>query len=125
MTSVRTREWGGLERELLRLLREQAAPVSARQLQDLFAEPVPAYTTLMTALTRLERKALIVRVEESPRKVRFSIRRSDGQDVSVSMMSALDEAGDRQAALLAFAGNLDDDDVALLRSTFAQKRRKR
>lgn len=125
MTSVRTREWGGLERELLRLLREQAAPVSARQLQDLFAEPVPAYTTLMTALTRLERKALIVRVEESPRKVRFSIRRSDGQDVSVSMISALDEAGDRQAALLAFAGNLDDDDVALLRSTFAQKRRKR
>jgi len=125
VTSVRTREWGGLERELLRLLREQAAPVSARQLQDLFAEPVPAYTTLMTALTRLERKALIVRVEESPRKVRFSIRRSDGQDVSVSMMSALDEAGDRQAALLAFAGNLDDDDVALLRSTFAQKRRKR
>ncbi|WP_245708800.1 BlaI/MecI/CopY family transcriptional regulator [Ruania alba] len=122
---MRTREWGGLEREVLRLLREQAKPVSARQLQDLFAEPVPAYTTLMTALTRLERKSVIARVEESPRKVRFSIRRSDGQDAGISMMSALDEAGDRQAALLAFAGNLDDDDVALLRAAFAGQRKKR
>lgn len=118
MASARTRGWGVLERELLRLLREQAEPVGARRLQELFDEPVPAYSTLMTALTRLERKDLVVRIEESPRKVRFSARRYDGQHVSASMISALEEAGDRRAALLAFAGNLEDDDVDLLRSVF-------
>lgn len=123
--SVRSREWGGLEREMLRLLREQAAPVSARQLQDLFTEHVPAYTTLMTALTRLERKGAVMRVEESPRKIRFTIRRSAGKDAGASMLSALEEAGDRQAALLAFAGNLDEQDVAVLRSALAGKPRKR
>lgn len=125
MTSARTREWGGLERELLRMLREQEGPVRARELQELFTEHVPAYTTLMTALTRLERKGLVVRIEESPRKIRFTARRSDGQDVGASMMSALDEAGDRKAAMLAFAGNLDDQDVALLRAAFTGNRRKR
>lgn len=125
MMSVRSREWGGLEREMLRLLREQAAPVSARQLQDLFTEHVPAYTTLMTALTRLERKGAVMRVEESPRKIRFTIRRSAGKDAGASMLSALEEAGDRQAALLAFAGNLDEQDVAVLRSALAGKPRKR
>lgn len=125
MTGARTREWGELERELLRLLREQESPVSVRLLRELFADPVPAYTTLMTALTRLERKGLVARTEESARKVRFSAQRSAGQDVSASMMSALDGAGDRQAALLAFAGNLDEADVALLRSAFAGKGRRR
>lgn len=124
MTGTRMREWGELERELLRMLHEQSEPVSARQLQDLFDAHVPAYTTLMTALTRLERKALVRRIEESPRKVRFTAVRSDGHDAGASMLSALDRAGDRQAALMEFAGNLDEQDIALLRSALPGGRRR-
>lgn len=125
MTGARTREWGELERELLRLLREQSEPVSARQLQEHFSGQVPAYTTLMTALTRLERKGQVVRTEQSPRKVRFTASRPDGQDAGASMISTLDQAGDRTAALLAFAGNLDAQDIALLRSAFPDPGRAR
>ncbi|AMG82904.1 MULTISPECIES: BlaI/MecI/CopY family transcriptional regulator [Micrococcales] len=125
MTGARTREWGELERELLRLLRGQGELVSARQLQELFSGPVPAYTTLMTALTRLERKGQVLRIEQSPRKVRFSVPRPDGKDAGASMISTLDQAEDRKAALLAFAGNLDAQDIALLRSVFPDTGRPR
>ena len=125
MTGSRTREWGELEREVMRLLWADQGAVSARQLQELFGEPVPAYTTLMTALNRLERKGLVVREEDSPRKVRFRASRSDGAHTSESMIAALRQAGDRRAALLAFAGDLDEDDTTLLRSAFQHPRPRR
>ncbi|SJN12032.1 hypothetical protein FM113_13675 [Leucobacter sp. 7(1)] len=37
------------------------------------------------------------------------------------MMTALDGAGDRQAALLQFAGNLAEEDLDLLRSALTGK----
>ena len=86
---------------------------------------MPAYTTLLTALTRLEKKGQVIRSGDSPRKVRFQAARSAEDFTSDSMLSALDRAGDRHAALLAFAGTLDDDDVALLKSAFGRKSSKR
>lgn len=122
---TRSRRWGELEGELLRLLQAEGEPVGARHLQGLFSPPVPAYTTVMTALTRLEHKGRVVRVEQSPRKVRFAVARPDGEDAGASMISMLEQTGDRKAALLAFAGNLDAQDIALLRSAFAEERRSR
>ena len=108
----------------MQLLWADDGAVSARRLQELFGEPVPAYTTLMTALNRLERKGLVLREEDSPRKVRFRASRSDDAHASESMIAALRQAGDRRAALLAFAGDLDEEDIALLRSAFQQPRRR-
>lgn len=125
MAGERTRERGELEGEVMRLLWKHVDPMSARDLQDLFTGPVPAYTTLLTALTRLEKKGQVVRSGDSPRKVRFQAARSGEEFTSDSMLSALDRAGDRHAALLAFAGTLDDDDVALLKSAFGRKSSKR
>lgn len=118
MAGVRKREWGGLEEEVMRRLHDQEHPVSARELQATFSEPVPAYTTLMTALTRLEGKGRVERIGDSPRKVSFRPLRSREEEASATMTSALGQAGDRRAALLSFAGNLADDDVAALIDAF-------
>ncbi|PPF87547.1 2'-5' RNA ligase [Pseudoclavibacter sp. RFBJ3] len=120
MTMTRTRERGELEGQVMLLLWENEGTLSARELQARFSEPVPAYTTLMTALTRLEKKGRVVRSGPSPRKLRFAATRSDDQHAGDSMRTALDKAGDRQAALLSFAGNLSSDDVALLRKAFGE-----
>lgn len=118
MASIRTRARGELESEVMRLLWEENQPVGAHDLQKKFADPQPAYTTLMTALSRLEKKGRVVRSGDSPRKVRFIPSRSDEEYASETMMTALGEAGDRRAALLAFAGNLNDEDLDLLRASF-------
>ncbi|RGE21462.1 BlaI/MecI/CopY family transcriptional regulator [Leucobacter sp. wl10] len=118
MPGVRKREWGGLEGEVMRRLRERDRPVSARELRASFSEPIPAYTTLMTTLTRLEAKGRVERVGDSPRKVSFRPVRSSEEEASETMTSALERASDRRAALLAFAGNLADDDVAALMDAF-------
>lgn len=94
--------------------------MSARELQALFSEPVPAYTTLMTTLTRLKGKGRVERVGDSPRKIKFRPLRSSEEEASETMTSALEQAGNRRAALLAFAGNLDDDDVAALMDAFGE-----
>ena len=118
MAGVRKREWGGLEEEVMHRLHEQEQPVSARELQTTFNEPVPAYTTLMTVLTRLESKGRVERIGDSPRKISFRPSRSSEEEASETMTFALEHAADRRAALLAFAGNLADDDVAALMDAF-------
>lgn len=113
--TARRRAWGALEDEVLRLLRAQERPVSAQELRAAFDEGRPAYSTVMTALDRLHRKGLVVREADSPRKVRFAAARPGHEHASSSMLTALTEAPDRQAALLSFAGNLAPEDVEVLR----------
>lgn len=120
MASTRIRARGELETEVMRLLWAESQPVGASELAQKFPAPQPAYTTLMTALSRLERKGRVVRSGDSPRKIRFSPSRSDEEYASETMMTALGGAGDRRAALLAFAGNLNDEDLDLLRANFGK-----
>lgn len=118
MAGVRKREWGGLEDEIMQRLHAQESALSARELQAMFSEPVPAYTTLMTALGRLEGKGRVERIGDSPRKISFRPLRSSKEQAIRTMNAALDQAADRRAALLAFAGNLDDGDIAALMGAF-------
>lgn len=105
----------------MRILWDASEPLSARDIQTVFTGHVPAYTTLMTALERLQKKGDVVRSGDSPRKVRFRAARGGDEHVGRSMMTALDGAGDRQAALLQFAGNLAKEDLDLLRSAITGK----
>lgn len=105
----------------MRILWDAPEAMGAGDIQALFTGRVPAYTTLMTALARLEKKGDVIRSGESPRKIRFQAARSGEAHAGRTMMSALDAAGDRQAALLQFAGNLADDDLDLLRSAISAK----
>ncbi|SJM63621.1 Transcriptional regulator, MecI family [Gulosibacter sp. 10] len=120
---MRTRESGQLEAEILRILRTQEAPLSAREIRAAVVGRQPAYTTVMTALGRLEKKGEVVRAAESPRKVRFRAAHSGDEHASRTMLSALEESGDREAALLRFAGHLTDEDAELLREAIRPRRR--
>lgn len=125
MAGERTRQRGELEGEVMRILWEASEPLSARDIQAVFTGHVPAYTTLMTALERLQKKGDVGRSGNSPRRVRFHAVRSGHEHVGRSMMSALDGAGDRRAALLQFAGNLAEEDLDLLRSVVTGKSTRR
>lgn len=122
MTGSRSRGRGELENEVLDILRRHDAPVGAADIQDAFTKPTPAYTTILTALDRLIGKGDVVRHAESPRKMRFSARLSAAESASDSMHRALQSSTDRRAALLQFAGDLDPDDVEMLRSALSKKR---
>lgn len=127
MAGKRTRERGELEREVMRILWESGEPLGAAEIQAVFTGQVPAYTTLMTALDRLEKKHQVLRLEESPRKVKFQAARSEEEHASLAMTTVLDAVANREAALLRFAGNLDSDDLDLLRQAIgdpAQRRRR-
>lgn len=116
MSGIRLRAPGELEAEVLRILRAAQGFVGAREVQDAFATSTPAYTTILTALDRLVEKGEVEREQLSPRRMRFRAARSAAEDASATMRGALDAIEDRRAALLKFAGDLDDDDLALLRS---------
>lgn len=123
MSGTRSRGRGELENEVLTILRGRSTPVGAADIQQAFTEPTPAYTTILTALDRLIEKGEVVRHAESPRKVRFAARLSAAENASDSMHRALKGTDDRHAALLQFAGDLDADDVEMLRKALTKKRR--
>lgn len=123
MAGKRSREPGELEAEVLRILRGFDGPVGARDVQALFGDPRPAYTSLLTILERLRLKGLVEREDLSPRRVRFRAVHSEEESASEAMLEALGEADDRRAVLLHFAGNLDATDVAFLRDALTAKRK--
>lgn len=122
MAGKRTRGPGELEAEVVRILRSHSEGLSAKEIRHLAVGHPPAYTTVMTALDRLEKKGQVVRVTVSERKVRFRAAHSEDEHVSLTMFSALEEASDRESALLRFAGNLEAGDAELLRRAIAGAR---
>lgn len=123
MAGTRSREPGELEAEVLRILRCFDGPVAAREIQARFPEPRPASTTVLTILDRLRVKGLVEREDISPRKVRFAATHTFEEHASEAMLGALEQADDRRAVLLRFAGNLDAADVAFLRDALTSKRK--
>lgn len=115
MAGRRARALGELEAEVLRLLRSADVPLSAKEIVGVFSEPRPAYTTVLTVLDRLQVKGQVDRVVFSPRKLRFRATTTAEESASDSMLTALSTVDDRSAALMMFAGRLDDTDVAFLR----------
>ncbi|MGB3413772.1 MAG: BlaI/MecI/CopY family transcriptional regulator [Microbacteriaceae bacterium] len=120
--SEQPRHRGELEREIMRILWDASAPIDGKEIQSQFQAPVPAYTTLLTTLDRLERKNLVGRSGSNGRKILFQATYSEEERVSSSMLDALQTAADRDAVLLRFAGNLSEEDVALLRAALPKKR---
>ena len=122
MAGDRTRASGALEAEIMRILRASSEPVSAAEVRDACVGRKPAYTTVLTILDRLGAKGMVERRALSPRKVRFAPTQDDAQHATESIRSTLDASTDRRAALLHFAGSLDDADAALLREALRRHR---
>ena len=122
MPGRKTRAQGQLESEIVGVLHRSAEPLGAAEIQEALPGKKPAYTTVLTSLERLVAKGRVRRMALSPRRVKFAPVRSEAEDASDSMLSALATVEDRRAALVKFVGNLDDVDSALLRAALAYDR---
>lgn len=118
------RGYGQLADSVLAVLRAADEPLSAGQVRDRLAGGDLAYTTVLTVLTRLCQRGDAVRLEQSPRKVRFAPAPVTAQDVSDQMQQLLHRGQDRRAVLLRFAGDLDDDDAEALRAALERHGRR-
>jgi predicted transcriptional regulator len=103
---------GSLEREVVAALAGSPTPLSPGQVRELVGTDL-AYTTVMTVLTRLAVKGLVVRTRVGRGYVYGAVL--DAAEITAQRMRRLlDTGGDRAAVLTRFVGGLTDDDERLL-----------
>lgn len=122
MPGVRSRSAGALETLVMRALWSADAPLNARAIQATFEDPAPAQTTVLTVLSRLETKGMVRRRARSPRRVEFEAAVSSAQAHAAHMVEALQNAHDREDALMAFTDNLSDGDLDLVMDAITTRR---
>lgn len=115
---ARVRKSGELEAHVMDILWQAPEALSIREVVAAFPAPQPAYTTVATVLERLRAKNMVTRSGAAGKGYRFTPARSDDEHTSSLMLTALGTSRNREAALLKFAGNLDEGDVELLRKAF-------
>ena len=104
---------GDLERQVMQALWAADAPLTGRQVAAALRADL-AYTTVLTVLTRLEKKDL-VRRDSSARAHVYAPVASREDHVTVLMQQALGQAGDREAALQHFARSMSPEEADALR----------
>ena len=104
---------GDLERSVMSLLWEGNASLSANDVRDQLGEHL-AVTTVLTVLSRLEKKGL-VRRERSTRPHRYSATASREEHTVEMLNEVLGTASDREAVLARFIGGISEDESAALR----------
>jgi predicted transcriptional regulator len=96
------------------VLWETASPLTVRAVSERLTERDLAHTTVMTVLERLAKKGFALR-ERDGRAWLYQAAASREAYVTELMLSALDQAGDRQAALARFARSVSDSEARALR----------
>jgi predicted transcriptional regulator len=109
---------GELERAIMDVLWESAEPMTVRQVSVCLIDRDLAHTTVMTVLDRLAKKGF-VRRERAGRAWRYRPAESREAYVAELMLTALDETGDRQAALTRFARSVSGREADVLREALA------
>ncbi|MBT2498475.1 BlaI/MecI/CopY family transcriptional regulator [Agromyces sp. ISL-38] len=111
---------GELERSVMELLWSNDAALTANELRDRLAERgegparAVATTTVLTVLSRLERKGFVSRARDvRPHRYRALLSREE--HTAELMHEVLDRASDRDAALARFVGSVSDGEAAILR----------
>jgi predicted transcriptional regulator len=119
---------GELERAVMEVLWHRApAAVTARQVADGLPDRDLAQTTVLTVLSRLERKGMVTR-QRSGRAHSYLATSSRADHVAALMHEALGTAADgaaRAAVLVRFAGQASAEDAAALQSALDQAERRR
>ena len=105
----------------MHVLWSQGRPMTSLEIQDLVTGKRPAQTTLLTALDRLGQKGMVRRVGDAVRRVQFEPTITEAEHASQAMLEALPEDASRGAALLKFAGDLDPEDLDILREAISQR----
>lgn len=104
---------GDLERSVMSLLWEGDASLSANDVRDQLGEDL-AVTTVLTVLSRLEKKGL-VRRERSTRPHRYTATASREAHTVEMLNEVLGTASDREAVLARFIGGISEEEAAALR----------
>ena len=99
----------------MEVLWEAVDPLSVREVSGLLTDRDLAHTTVMTVLDRLAKKGF-ARRERNGRAWHYRAAESREAYVTELMLSALDQTGDRQAALTRFARSVSGAEAAALRA---------
>lgn len=111
---TRVTRLGDLERVVMQAVWDAPAPLTGRQVAEALADRGLAYTTLLTVLTRLERKGLLER-DSSARAHTYRPVGSRADHVAELLQQALGQADDRAAALQHFARTVSPEEAQALR----------
>lgn len=105
---------GELERAIMDVLWENPEPLTVRQVSGRLTDRDLAHTTVMTVLDRLAKKGF-ARRERDGRAWRYRAAESREAYVTELMLNALDQTGDRQAALARFVRSVSGAEARALR----------
>ena len=112
---------GTLEAAVLEVLWEAAQPLNPAEVRERLilrreaAADEPAYTTVVTVLTRLHEKKALAR-ERDGRAYRYTPVADETGLAARRLSAMLDAAKDRRAVLSKFVRDLSDNDEQLLRA---------
>jgi predicted transcriptional regulator len=104
---------GELERAIMEVLWEAPDPMTVRQVGTCLTDRDLAHTTVMTVLDRLAKKGFVKR-QRAGRAWRYRPAESREAYVTELMLTALDQTGDRQAALTRFARSVSGAEAEAL-----------
>jgi predicted transcriptional regulator len=105
---------GDLERAIMEVLWESNAPLTVREVSARLTERDLAHTTVMTVLDRLAKKGFAKRQRDG-RAWRYCPAATRETYVTELMLTALDQTGDRTAALTRFAQSVSGVEAEVLR----------
>ncbi|MBS1879969.1 MAG: BlaI/MecI/CopY family transcriptional regulator [Actinobacteria bacterium] len=103
---------GALEGEILAALWAAAAPLTPAEVKDRLGDGL-AYTTVMTALTRLHEKGA-VRRRKAGRAFAYAPTLDEAGMTAARMNELLGSGAEREAVLARFVGTLSSEDERLL-----------
>lgn len=111
---------GDLERAVMDAIWDADAPLSAYHVQATLEQAgrALAATTLLTVLSRLEKKGFVTS-DRSSRPHRYCAIATRADHVAELMHDVLGAGGDRTAVLERFVGGVSAEDAALLRTLLA------
>ena len=104
---------GELERAIMEVLWEAPDPMTVRQVSTCLTDRDLAHTTVMTVLDRLAKKGF-ARRQRAGRAWLYRPAESREAYVAELMLTALDQTGDRQAALTRFARSVSGAEAEAL-----------
>jgi len=110
---------GALERAIMEVLWETDTPLTVREVSAGLPQRNLAHTTVMTVLDRLAKKGF-ARRERDGRAWRYRPAATREAYVAELMLTALDQTGDRGAALARFAQSVSDPEAGVLRDALEQ-----
>jgi predicted transcriptional regulator len=112
---------GELEQAVMGVLWAAPGPVTAKAVCDELGDRTLAVTTVLTVLSRLERKAM-VRRHRDDRAHTYVPTASREEHVAELMREALGTADDRDAALARFVTAATEDEIDVLRRALRTRR---